>query len=144
MNHFTLFAHGDDFDVDAYLRTTKLTFDKVWRRGDLRGCSDFIQDKHPTSGVEKALGCGWEIPIYEQDQIATDFLEANEEALKHLAQFPGVDTFILGLHRRVDLTSSVCGFCMSASPRLMYVSLRIGIDLTFYVRLERTDDEGGE
>jgi len=136
MNHFTLFAHGDDFDVGAYLETKSLNFDKVWHRGDLRGCTE---SKHPTSGVEKQLGCGWELPIHEQEQIATDFLETNENVLKHLAHFPGVDTFVLGLHYRIELTPGVCGFCMSASPKLMYFALRIGIDLTFYVDLDRKD-----
>ena len=144
MNHFTLFAHGESFDVDAYLRVTSLTFDSVWRRGDLRGCAQFIQNKHPTSGVRKELGCGWELPIHEQDRIATDFLATNEVALKHLAQFPGVDTFILGLHYRIALTPGVCGFCMSASPRLMNFALRIGIDPTFYVDLDRKDLNGDE
>ena len=139
MNHFTLFAHGDDFDVDAYLESTSLNFDKVWHRGDLRGCAEFIQDQHLTSGVEKELGRGWEIPIHNQDQIATDFLEANENALKQLAQFPGVDTFVLGLHYRIELTLDICGFCMSTSARLMYFALRIGIDPTFYVDLDRKD-----
>lgn len=139
MNHFTLFAHGDGFDVDAYLEATSLSFDEIWRRGDLRGCAEFIQDRRPTSGVEKQLGCGWELPIHEQDQIACDFLEAHERALKHLAQFPGVDTFILGLHYRIELTTDICGFCMSASARLLYFALRIGISPTFYVDLDRKD-----
>lgn len=141
MNFFTLFAHGIHFDVDAYLKVTSLSFNKVWRRGDLRGNPEFIQDQHQTSGVLIVLGSGLELPIDDQDRIAVGFLEAHEEALKHLAQYPGADYFILGLHNRVELTPDLRGFSMSASPRLMAVALRIGIDLTFYVDLDRKDLE---
>ena len=139
MNYFTLFAHGDEFDVDAYLKTTSLKFDKVWRRGDLRGHPDFIQNKHPTSGIEKELGPGRDLSMIDQDRIARDFLEANESELKALATFPRVDTFILGLHHHIDLTPSLRGFCLSASARLAYFAVRIGITPTFYVDLERND-----
>jgi hypothetical protein len=139
MNHFTLFAHGENFDVDKYLHATPLRFDKLWRRGDLRGCPGFMQDVHPTSGIEKQLGPGWELPYWEQDEIASRFLEANEDELRRLGQFPGVDTFILGLHYRIELTPNTCGFCMSASPKLMELAIRLGIDLTFYVDLDRKD-----
>lgn len=137
MNFFTLFAHGENFDVDTYLKCAPLAFDKVWRRGDLRGRLEFIQDMHPTSGVEKFLGRGWELSTDEQDLIARDFLEANEESLRLLAQFPGVEVFILGLQCRIELTPGLRSFCMSASPSLMCLSARIGIVLTFYVDLDR-------
>ncbi len=139
-NHFTIFAHGKDFGVDAYLKGASLGFDRVWHRGDPRGCAGFIQDKHPTSGVEKVLGDGRELPVYEQDRIAARFLEEHEQALTELSRFPGVDTFILGLHYRIDLTPDLRGFCMSASPGLMYFALRTRLDLTFYVELVPSED----
>jgi hypothetical protein len=33
-NRFSVFAHGRDFDVDAFLADSTLTFDEVWRRAD--------------------------------------------------------------------------------------------------------------
>lgn len=137
MNEFKLMVHGYDFDVDAFLKTTSLTFDEIWRRGDPRtGPSD----KYPTSGVTKYLGDGWKVSLHEQDQIAAAFLESNEEGLKHLAQFPGADTVILGLHYCSEIHPSAIGFCISASARLMSVSLRFGIELCFYVDLPKKDD----
>jgi hypothetical protein len=139
-NHFTIFAHGDNFDVDACLKGTSLKFDRIWRRGDLRGFPDFIQDKHLTSGVEKVLGDGRVLAMDEQDRIATRFLEEHEQALTELSRFAGVDTFILGLHYRIDLTPDLRGFCMSASEGLMYFALRTGISPTFYVELVLSED----
>jgi len=86
------------------------------------------------------LGDGRGLPIYEQDRIATSFLEEHQQALTELSRFPGVDTFILGLHRRIDLTPDLRGFCMSAFPRLMYFALRTGITPTFYVDLVPSED----
>ncbi|MEX2171256.1 MAG: hypothetical protein WD851_18190 [Pirellulales bacterium] len=139
MNHFKLFAHGEEFDVDAFLAVTPLTIDRTWRRGDLRGHPEFIQDRHPTSGVEICLGPGRTLSDGEQDRIAAAFLEVNEDALKALAQFPGVTIFILGLHHYVELMPNVVGFCMSPSARLMYFALRVGLTPTFYVDLDRKD-----
>ncbi|MGA2257828.1 MAG: hypothetical protein ABSG53_24460 [Thermoguttaceae bacterium] len=143
-NHFTIFAHGDNFDVDAYLKGTSLEFDHIWHRGDPRGCPEFIQDRHSTSGVEKVLGDGRGLDIREQDRIATSFLEKHEQALTELSRFPGVDYFILGLHYRIDLPPELRGFCMSASARLMHFALRTGIEQIFYVELVPSEDCGEE
>jgi hypothetical protein len=132
MHHFTIFAHGKEFDPDACLRDSSLEFDRSWHLGDPRGCADFFQDEHPTSGIEIVLGNGRELTIDEQDRIARDFLEEHENALAQLSKYPGVDTFILGLHYRIPHTPGLRGFCMSASARLMYFALRTGVDVTFY------------
>ena len=136
-NYFRLFAHGKNFDADNCVKTSPLIFDKIWHRGDLLAGFEFTKSTHPTSGIELCLGKGRELTIFEQDRIAADFLESNEESLKQLADYPGVDTFILGLHYRIKLDQSICGFSMSASQRLICLSLRIGIDVTFYVDLDR-------
>lgn len=91
MNEFRLFAHGVEFDPDAYLASAPLKFDGVWRKGE-------SGHNHPkSSGVFKVLGDGRTVPILEQERIAIQFLSANREALKALAQHPQVTTFILGL-----------------------------------------------
>src|SRR5690242_20181644 len=60
MHEFRLFAHGADFDPDAYLASTQLAFDDVWRKGDRGG-------SHPkSSGVYKVLGDGKVLSIAEQ------------------------------------------------------------------------------
>lgn len=138
MNHFSLFAHGPDFQPDEYLAHSSLQFDNVWRRGDPRGCSH--NDSHPTSGIEKFLGDGRALTIYEQDATAVAFLERHQQAIAELSTYPGVESCVLGLHHRLVSSPSLRGFCFSASPQLMGLSLRTGVDLTFYVELEPSEE----
>lgn len=136
MNHFGIFAHGESFDPDAFLAATTLRFDEVWHRGDRR-------PGHPASnGVRKVLGDGLTIPLHEQERIATDYIVANRDGLKALAQAPGVTTFILGLQYHIVLDESTVGFCMGPSAGLMSRALDIGIEPTFYVTLDRADRDG--
>ena len=131
MNQFRLFAHGVAFDPDAYLAEAPLKFDGAWHKGE--GGHD-----HPkSSGVFKMLGNGRTLPIFEQERIAVEFLSANREALKVLAKYPGVTTFILGLQCHIELEPGTIGFCMGPSALLMWHCLDIGVSPTFYVSLDR-------
>jgi hypothetical protein len=138
MNEFRLFAHGVAFDSDAYLAEAPLTFDGVWHKGE-------AGNDHPkSSGVSKALGDGRAVSIVEQEQIAIEFLSANREALKGLATYPGVTTFILGLQYHIRLDEGTIGFCLSPSARLMSQALDIGIAPIYYVTLDRRHETEGE
>jgi hypothetical protein len=127
MNEFRLFAHGTDFDPDAYLASTRLKFDGVWGTNQTSG---------GTRGVYKLLGDGQAIPIHEQQKIAVEYLEANRDELKALAAYPGATYFILGLQYHVQLYPGLIGFCMGPSKRLM----RYALD-TYYVTLDRRFEE---
>lgn len=131
MNHFKLFAHGVDFDVDAYADAESIGFDRVWHVGE---------QHYKSNGIEKSLGDGTHLSLRDQDRVAAEFLEQHESAIAELAKVPGVDAFILGLQYRTDLDPSLRGFCMSFSSRLIYFALRTGVDPTFYVDLVPTDD----
>ena len=39
----------------------------------------------------------------DQQRLATEFLASNRDALRELAKFPGVTTFILGLQYNIEL-----------------------------------------
>lgn len=126
--HFELFAHGDSFDVDTYLKLAPLDFDLVWHRRE---------GGHPTSGVGRVLGNGAVIPLSEQQRIAAEFMSANRDSLRELGTFPGVETFNLGLQFNMELKEGLKGFCLAPSAMLMRHALEIGISPTFYVVLNR-------
>ena len=84
------------------------------------------------------------MPIFEQEQIAIEFLSANREALKELATYPGVTTFILGLQYRIELGEGTIGFCVGPSVRLISHALDIGIQPTYYVTLDRRQEQDRE
>lgn len=138
MNQFRLFAHGEGFDPEAYLTTTTLRFDGVWHKGESG------HDHPKSSGIFKVLGDGRTISILGQEQIAIDYLSANREALKALAQEPDVTTFILGLQYQIELEEGTIGFTVSPSAPLMSLALEIGIAPTYYVVMDREEDRPAE
>ena len=138
MNEFRLFAHGVEFDPDAYLASSPLKFDGVWRKGESG------HDHPKSSGVFKVLGDGRTVPIFQQERIAIEYLAANREALKALAQHSQVTTFILGLQYHIVLEVNTIEFCMGPSALLMWHCLDIGISPTYYVTLDRKYEGASE
>src|SRR5262249_35754715 len=110
MNEFRLLAHGASFDVDAYLTTTTLRIDSVWRRGDLSPHS-CVENRYQTSGVEIALGDGRVVPLPEQEKIAIEYLKSHRDELRALARYPGVEAFVLSLQYYCEFDLDVTGFC---------------------------------
>jgi len=139
VNEFRLFAHGEAFDVDAFLASTTLRPDYVWRRGDQRRYA-CIESRHPTSGVDFVLGDGLTVPFLTQEGIAVAYLKAHRDALRALAGFPGVTTFNLGLQYRTAFESNVIGFSLGPSAKLMWHCLDVGCRPTYYVTLDRLPD----
>ena len=131
MNFFKLFAHGVEFDADAYFSTDPIGFHRVWRVGE---------QHYKTNGVEKLLGDGEQLTVFDQDQIATAFLEKHEAELFTVGRLPGVDTFILGLQYRTEFGPDLRGICLSFSARLTYFVLRTGVSPSFYVDLVPNDE----
>jgi hypothetical protein len=138
-NEFRIFAHGETFDVDAFLTTATLRPDYLWRRGDQRRYA-CVESKHPTSGVAFHLGDGRTVPFVKQEQIAITYIQAHRDELQALARYPGVQTFILGLQYICELDESLLGFCIGPSRRLMRLALDVGIEPNYYVGLNRTND----
>jgi hypothetical protein len=142
-NQFQLTAHGHTFDVDAFLATSTLRPDYTWRRGDplLYSCGE---SKYETSGVVLMLGDGRAVPFLDQERIAIGYLESHRDELRALANFPGVEWFILGLQYHIEIDPGTLGFCMGPSARLMWHALDIGVRPTYYVSLERCPAWEGE
>jgi hypothetical protein len=130
MNQFKLFAHGVDFDPDSFLVSTNMNFDGAWHKGATG------RDHPKSNGVFRFLGDGQELQLDEQQKLAIDFLSANHVALKLLATFPGVTTFILGLQYNLVAEPGLISFCMSPSTSLMQCCLDVGITPTYYVVLD--------
>jgi hypothetical protein len=74
--------------------------------------------------------------------MAIRFIKAHRDALRELADYPGVDTFILGIHVPIDLSTGVVGFCVGPSPQLMWHALDIRIHPTWYIDLDRSHESG--
>ena len=134
VNEFRIFTLGEAFDIDAYLATTKLQFDGLWRKGEAGN------DHSKSNGIAKVLGDGQQITWIDQEAIAIEYLSTNRDALRALAEFPGVTTFKLGLQYNFPLQANSMGICMGPSAELMWHLLDTGIDLNFYVVLDHTQE----
>lgn len=137
MNHFTIFAHGESFDVDSFLSETSLVMNHVWRRNDRRR-HPFVDSKYLTSGIEIELGDGFIIPFLEQERIAIKYIKANKNELRIIGTFPGVNTFILGLQYILKVDSNIVGFSMGPSAELMKIALEIGLIPNYYVTIDHS------
>jgi hypothetical protein len=138
MNYFAVFAHGSNFDVDTYLRSTKLQFDHVWRLGEPKRFS-CLGGPHETSGVEILLGDGARLNLDEQNNLAIDYIRANRDELRALGRFPGVETFCLGLQRNMTFHPNLLCLCIGSSKLLMGETLDIGADLSYYLSFQTVE-----
>jgi len=109
-----IFAHGETFDVDAFLAASTLHPHYVWRR-----------QRPLTSGIELMLGDGRRMRPAEQEQLAAAFLKAHQQELIKLRGFAGVETLILGLVYICPVEAT--GIAVSPSPQLIRQADELGI-----------------
>ncbi len=69
--------------------------------------------------------------------MAIAYLKAHRDELRAIAEFPGVDTFILGPVYIAELVGSVTGVSLDWPRDLMLPALDIGITPTHYVTYDR-------
>jgi hypothetical protein len=133
---FRLFAHGESFDVDAFLAMTTLHAKHVWRRGEQ--CVN--GPPRTTSGITIVLHDGQPLSLPAQEEVAVEYLRAHRDQLRALTEFPGVEVFVLGLQYDIELDASLVGFHITPSPQLMWHALDVGVEVTYYVMLDRHKD----
>jgi hypothetical protein len=126
-NYFRVVASGESFDVDGFTKLLPLQINEIWHRGEPRGgCADLNE----TSGLCIDLGIGVDLNIEEQQDIAVEYLSANQNALQVLRSFPGVTDFYLGLQGTVH--SNSLGSIYDLSPHSMEIALKIGVRVTIW------------
>ena len=126
---FHIFALGEKFDVDAFLATSKLRPDFVWKR----------KGNGPTNGLELLLGDSHALPLPQQEKIAIAYLETHREELRALTKSPGLESLNLGLVYRLPLDAT--GICVGPSGKLMWHALDAGVIPLYYGTLERRQIE---
>lgn len=116
-----IIAHGERFDVDAFLADSPLRPDFVWRR------------QRKSSGVEFFLGDGRTIRLRDQEEMATKYLREHRNELRAVREFPGVEAFVLGLVYIAKLNEGVHGVALDWAPELMLAAIDIGIRPVHYI-----------
>jgi hypothetical protein len=123
---FHIIAHGERLDVDAFLAKSTLRPDFIWGR-----------EAPLTRGVEFFLGDGRAIKLRDQEHMAITYLKANRDELRAIAEFSGVDAFILGLVYIANLEGSVSGVALDWPRELMLPAIDIGITPIHYITYDR-------
>ena len=118
-----IFAHGESFDVDAYLAGSTLHPDYVWRR-----------EPPDTSGIEILLGDGRTMPPPAQEELAMTYIASHREELRKLQCFPGVEYLILGLVRICPIDATGVG--VTPCVELLQQADELGIVSTYYVTID--------
>lgn len=130
-NRFELYAHGGAFDPEAFLSTTQMQADRIWRKGDLWHPS-LPMGSHASGGFCKVLGDGTSLSLPEQERVAIEYLTSHREVLCRLVRFPGVTGCSIILQAGVDIHKNTVGFGLVPSLSLMQLALKIGIQPTYH------------
>ncbi|TSA85866.1 hypothetical protein FNU79_08760 [Deinococcus detaillensis] len=134
-------AVGAEFEVDAFLRRSRFSPLKVWRRGDRVSAKSADETgaaspKHGQSGFAALASAASFRKTAQQVSDATFFLRRHEAALSALADCPGVEAILLDfgiedcpLHWKKDETQT-----SYFPPELLVLmaKLRIGLVVTRY------------
>jgi hypothetical protein len=122
-------AIGRDFDVDAFLSDSELTGATTFRRGEPRAGASAARSARevgPASGFNLPVGHVELGDLQEQIREATAFLREQEEELRRLSQFPGLEEVCLdfGILSR-DIAAQVVVF----PAELLWQAGALDIDL---------------
>lgn len=101
-------AVGNSFDVDAFLRGSAFTTTAVFRRGEPRLAESPDGPKRGASGFNLPVSEAGLDDLFAQVEDAERFLRENEDELRRLSRFPGVEEVCLdyGIRRQDVPTQS--------------------------------------
>jgi len=88
-------AIGAEFDVDAFLRESPLVDAVAFHRGEPRVASAPDGEKRAASGFTLPVSDADLHDLEDQVSGATDFLRLQEDELRRLGQFPGLQEMCL-------------------------------------------------
>ena len=122
-------ASGRGFDVDTFLAASSLDICAVHRTGEPRLTSQPDGPRTEASGFNANVSARESSDLPEQVRDATSFLAENEQELRRLRSFPGVDG--LELDFAVELRIGVTAVTQSdrLPANLLLAAGRLGIDI---------------
>lgn len=126
---FQLIASGNFFDVDGFLATTTLGYQRVFRRRD--------NNVQFSSGFTRVIGNAAELTFDQQVHLAVRFIEEHKSELKRLMTWPGVTKVEVILSPALELARNiVCTQCYSVPPSLVQACASLGLSVGIAVRVK--------
>ncbi len=130
---FQLVASGDFFDVDGFLATTNLDYQRVFRRGE--NTTQF------NSGFTQVLGNELKLNFSEQVKAAVRFIDEHKDELARLVKWPGVTRLEIILTPQLELRRSIiCTKSYSIPAPLVQACAALGMTVAIAVRMKWPDD----
>jgi hypothetical protein len=120
-------AYGAEFDVDAFVASTSLSVETVKRRGEpVFPASQPDGRRHEWSGVHIVSSEADFTEFARQVEESITFLQCNEDEIRRLCGFPGVEgvTLDFGIDRR-----DVWVQCDLLPAKLIRLAGSLGLDI---------------
>jgi hypothetical protein len=123
-------AYGASFDVDAFLKDSRLSPSRVWRIGEPSSRSGASPNR--SSGLTVAVSEAEMSNLSHQIQETVAFLQSHVDELARLVAFAGVDE--IGIDFAVSWRDDVVTQTDSLSAELVGLAgrLGLGIDISHY------------
>lgn len=125
-------AAGRNFEIDDFIAKSSLVADSFWRKGEKRFPSSPCNEKKNTSSGVRVVASKAdfsELPQQIEDVIV--FLQQNQEPIKALASFPGVEGVVLDFGAEIH-PPGWASFTFPAELLLLAGSVGVSLCLSVY------------
>ena len=96
-------AGGTNFDVDDFIAKSSLVADSLWRKGERRfPRSKSSEEINSSSGIRVVASGADFSELLQQIEDVIVFLRQNQESIRALASFPGVEGAVLDFGAEIN------------------------------------------
>lgn len=136
-------AGGATFDVDDFLSKSSLVADSLWRKGERRfPRSRSSEEINETSGVRVVASEADFSDLSQQIEDVIAFIRKNQEPVRALASFPGVEGAVLDFGAEI-YPPGWASFTLPAELLLLAGSVGVSLCLSVYPTDTEGKGEGG-
>jgi len=131
-------AAGTNFDVDGFIAKSPLVADSLWRKGEKRfPRSKSSEEINGSSGIRVVASEADFSELFQQIEDVIVFLRQNQEPIKALASFPGVEGTVLDFGVEIYPPGWAS---FTFPPELLFLAGSVGVSLCLSVY--PTDPDG--
>lgn len=125
-------AGGTNFDVDDFIAKSSLVTDSFWRKGEKRfPRSKSSEEINSTSGLRITASEADFSELSQQIEDALAFLRQNQDSIKALSSFPGVEGAVLDFGAEI-YPPGWASFTFPAELLLLAGSVGVSLGLSVY------------
>lgn len=124
-------AGGHDFDLDSFIASVPLKIDSLWRNGEKRFPNSTSNERiNESSGVRIVASEADFSELSQQIEDVVAFLQCNQENVKRLCSYPGVESAVLDFGAEIHPPGWAS---FTFPPELLSLSGLVGVSLCLSV-----------